>query len=176
MKLPLTANVSLVLSLGMLALGGVAGCGGSGRPALVPATGTVTLNGDPLEGAIIAFQPIAEGQTEFLRPSRATSDAQGKFTLGTYDPEDGIPVGRYKVAIQKRELMDEEIGDSSSEYADTIPMRYKWITPKTLADPATSGLEAEVTKSGLNPAVFALESSGPPEIEFTGPHSAGNDP
>ena len=43
------------------AAGFLVGCGESG-PKLVPVSGTVTLNGKPLEGAAVAFQPDASLQ------------------------------------------------------------------------------------------------------------------
>jgi len=141
----------------------LAGCG-DGRPALVRVTGTVQLDGKPLEGAIVSFQPVAQGRDAFQRPSSAVTDAEGKFSPGTYGPDDGLPPGKYRVTIQKRQPVGAASGTSESQASG--PVRYQWITPRRLADPDTSGLEAEVTSSGLEPSVFELESDGPPEVEF----------
>jgi hypothetical protein len=146
----------------MLAL--VSGCGGDGRPKLYQVEGAVTINGEPLEGAHVSFQPLPDGQIQ--RPSTAITDAQGKFVLGTYAEKDGAPKGKYKVAIQKREMMGDLPANYNFEEPEATPIRYQWITPREAADPETSGLEAEVTSSGLTPPVFEL--TGQPEIETVG--------
>lgn len=145
------------------------GCGGSDRPKLVKATGTVTLDGKPLEGALVGFQPMTDAKSKYHRPSSAVTDASGKFLLGTYDKDDGVPVGKYKVGVQKRELVGELPKDFNSENPDAYNLQYKWITPRSAADPASSGLEINVTSSGLSPAVIELKALPQPEIERTGP-------
>lgn len=144
----------------------LAGCGGDGRPDLIEATGTVKLNGEPLADAVILFKP--EEGNPIMRPSRAKTDAQGNFTVRTYGKDDGIPVGKYQVGIQKRQLVGELPPDYDPETPGATPLTYEWITPRELADPETSGLQAEVTKSGLEPDVFDLKRAGKPEIEKTG--------
>jgi hypothetical protein len=152
------------------------GCGGSGRPKLVSVTGTVTLDGKPLEGAIVAFLPDVDAKAKYKRPSSGITDASGKFTLGTYDKTDGAPVGKYKVGIQKREPTTKLPENFNSEVADQMNITYKWVTPREAADPQGSGLTAEVTSSGLKPDTFDLKASAQPEIERTGPQVRANDP
>lgn len=137
----------------------VTGCG-DGRPKLVRVTGTVMLDGKPLADAIVSFQPLAAEAGAFQRPSSAVTDSEGKYIPGTFGEKDGLPAGKYRVAIQKREPVD--AGGSQS----SATIKYQWITPRRLADPNTSGLEVEVSSSGLEPAVFDLESEGPPEVEI----------
>lgn len=161
------------LGLGVL-LFCLAGCGGDGRPELVEATGTVKLNGEPLADALISFQP--EEGNPIMRPSRAQTDAQGRFTLGTYGKGDGIPVGSYRVSIQKRQLVGKLPENYDPEAPENTPLTYEWITPRELADPASSGLTAAVTEAGLEPATFELERPGKPEIERTGLKPRGNEP
>ena len=60
---------------------------------------------------------------------------------------------------------------------DATTLRYKWTVPRAYADAGSSGLTAEVTSDGVEPAVFALESGGAaPEIEVTGPGRRANEP
>lgn len=72
----------------------VVGCGGNpaGDVALVAAGGTVTLNGQPLEGANISFVPekgpIANG----------VANKEGKFSLAT-GTSPGAPLGPCQVTI-----------------------------------------------------------------------------
>jgi hypothetical protein len=83
----------------ILGLCTLAGCGGSdttGRQPVYKVSGTVTLNGAPLDGAIIAFapqdgQPTAVGKT----------DAEGKYQLTSYDFGDGAAAGAFRVVINK---------------------------------------------------------------------------
>lgn len=149
-----------------------AGCG-DGRPTLVPASGSVTLNGEPLEGAQVGLQPI--GIEGYSRPSRATTDASGRFTVGTFDKGDGIPEGSYRVTVIKKELVSKLPEDFNSENpADAgIPIKYKWITPIVYSEPEESGLSVEVTSSGMVPETIALE--GEPEFEVMGARDA-NEP
>ncbi|OYW18093.1 MAG: hypothetical protein B7Z55_11285, partial [Planctomycetales bacterium 12-60-4] len=135
-----------------------------------------TLDGEPLEGAIIGFQPVADPNQKFQRPSTGITDASGKFVLGTYDKADGAPVGKFKVAIQKREVTSKLPADFNSEMAADTNITYKWITPKLMSDPESTPLTAEITRSGLEPSTFALEAVNPPEIEKTGPQVRLNGP
>lgn len=155
----------------------IAGCGGDGRPRLVKVTGKVTLDGQPLEGAIVAFQPITQDKAKYQRPSSGISESSGEFTIGTYGTDDGLPVGKFKVGVVKRELVGKLPDDFNSENAAAYNLKYKWTTPREYADPATSGLEVEVTSSGLKPETIDLKTNGkPPEIELTGPQKRANDP
>jgi hypothetical protein len=162
--------------LGLVMLLLLAGCG-DGRPSLVQVSGVVKVDGNPVEGAIVSFVPISEGKGGYKRPSDGVTDASGKFTIGTYDKTDGIPTGKYKVGIQKRELMGELPKNFDAEQPHKFNLKYKWATPRKYADPTKSGLEAEVTSSELKPGTFELSFGGEkPEIELTGPQRRANDP
>ena len=72
-------------------------CGGAGSVKLVPASGTVTLSGQPVAEGTIRFDPdVAKGNTA---PLPGIGDiVDGKYTLKT-GGKDGVPVGDYKVAV-----------------------------------------------------------------------------
>ena len=91
-----------------------------------------------------------------MRPSRAETDKHGNFRLGTYNKADGLPPGKYKIGIEKRQLVGELPPDYDPQAPNATRLTHQWITPKALANPETSGLEANVTQSGLEPAVFAV--------------------
>ncbi len=152
------------------------GCGGSGRPRLTKAAGTVHLDGKPLEGAQVALVMIAEAKSKYQRPSSAITDAQGRFTPQTYGKDDGLPVGKYKVGVQKRELIGQLPKDFDSENPGKYNLKYKWITPMSAAQPDSSGITVEVTSSGMKPDVIELKSADQPEIELTGPQKRANEP
>jgi hypothetical protein len=144
----------VLLLLAML----LAGCG-SGRPALVPVEGTVILDGEPVEGAIVAFQMI-DPPPDYRRPSSAITDAAGKFRVQTYQAGDGLPRGRYKVVIVKQEPLQPlgEDFDAETGTVDGRPIQYKEVIPARYGDPETTDLEAEVTPQGLDPSTFTLSS------------------
>ena len=152
----------------------LSGCG-DGRPKLVQASGQVLLNGQPLAGALVSFQPVEVNAEAFERPSWTTTDAQGRFTPMTYAAGDGIPVGKYKVAVQKREPVGELPADFNWETADDASVKFQWTTPRKYSSPDTSGLEVEVTGSGMQPDVLNLTADGPPEIEQSGPRGPVNE-
>ncbi len=88
--------VSLVLSV--LLVGGGCGDSKSEGPKLIPVTGTVRLDGKPLSGATLMFNPMAGtgGNGGF-----AVTDAEGKFSLTDYGSQPGCPVGDYGVTFTK---------------------------------------------------------------------------
>lgn len=82
----------------LLALAVVVGCSSETASPVktYPASGKVTLNGRPLEGATVNFIP-ADGKGS----SVGTTDKDGMYKLTTYRSDDGAPAGQYKVSIVK---------------------------------------------------------------------------
>lgn len=156
--------MSFVRSVAFLALGLVCftGCGNSyNRPKLVKVSGTITLDGQPLAEASVVLEPAVMGKDKgsYNRSSNAVTDAEGKFQMTTYGENDGLPVGKYKVAVVKQTRknppgMDPEMATPEQlakvVVKDIVPVKYNSMT--------TSGLEVEVTASGLQPATIALQS------------------
>lgn len=64
-----------------------------------PATGTVTVNGEKAEGAIVMLFPAGDPIDQRNSKPWAQVDADGTYRLGTYDAEDGVPVGDYEVTL-----------------------------------------------------------------------------
>lgn len=149
--------LALFLTSGLLS-----GCG-DGRPSLVPVSGKVTLNGAPIDGALIGFEP--DGIEGYSRPSISTTDSSGNFVVGTYDKADGMPAGKYKVTVFKKEVVGKlpENFNSEDTAANVQPVRYQWTVPRKYATSTDSGLTVEVTSAGMNPAEIAL--SGEAEVE-----------
>jgi hypothetical protein len=143
------------------------GCG-DGRPALVEAVGTVTVNGKPVEGATVVLQPIEVEAKDFARPAAGVTDANGEFHLGAYGDGEGVPAGKYAVGIEKRELVGELPANYNAEMPEATPLKYRMIVPKQYNDPAQSGLTVEATSSGLEPATFDLKGPAEPVVETVG--------
>jgi len=128
------------------------GCG-SGGPELVPLTGTVTLDGEPVEGASVTFMPQFTGQ-----PATGTTDVTGKFSLRTHPHGEGVMPGKHKVTVQKMEisgLLPDDQGLSGGIAPGGI--QETWHTPKRYASPETSDLVVEV-EPGMEPVEVKLKS------------------
>ena len=152
----------------------IGGCGGDGRPSLVKVEGKVTLNGEPLGGAKLGFIPVDQG--DYGRASRATSNADGTFVVGTYAKDDGMPRGKYTVVVEKTEYVDELPDGFNIEdpEANAVSVKMKRFLPEHYGNPSDSGLTVEVSSSGLSPETIALQSEGGPFVDSTGP--SANEP
>ena len=81
---------------GLLAvLAAAAGCG-PGRTPVYPAEGQRLVRDRPAANVFVLFTPAGGGGP--LRPS-ATTDAEGRFRLTTYEAYDGGPAGEYVVTL-----------------------------------------------------------------------------
>ncbi len=109
------------------------------RRKTVPVKGTLTLDGQPVEGATVAFVPAR--QTDLA--AAGTTDAQGRFTLTTLRAGDGAVPGRYKVLVVLKAT------DERGQVKSLLPEKYAY--------PQTSGLTAEVMQ-GANEFSFDLSS------------------
>jgi len=86
---------------GLLALTLVIGCGKSGNFATV--SGTVTYNGNPVEGAQVAFHSTVEVEGKKQSSYAAQTDSSGKYVIASVGKDPGIPPGLYKVTVTKWE-------------------------------------------------------------------------
>lgn len=132
------------LSLLAVALPLAAGCGPAG---VVPVSGRVTLNGQPLANVHVSFQPIAAG-TE-VNPgggSYAFTDADGRFTLRLVEGDaPGAVVGKHRVEITPRNVDDDR--DRRGKGAVTgVPAKYN----------RHSDLTFDVPRGGTDQANFTL--------------------
>jgi len=70
------------------------GCGQSG-PRLAPVEGTVTLNGKPVVGALVTFQPDGP----LASPSYGETDEDGHYFLKFSPQREGAMIGMHTVSI-----------------------------------------------------------------------------
>lgn len=144
-------------TLGLGVLLSMSGCGGSDLE-LIPVTGTVTYQGQPVAGATVVFQP------ESGPPSTATTDDEGRFEMNTRG-RPGVALGNAIVVITALEPMDIEVAEGSGDAdiaADDPAAAESAMTPEVMeamanrksripekyGHPRTSGLRVEITPDG----------------------------
>lgn len=123
-----------------------------GWPARVPASGLVMLDGQPVEGAHVAFATDHGGKAYV---ATAVTNALGQFHLQTFRPQDGAVPGMHRVQIEKT-TFSEPPADLPIE-ASFTPVETSHL-PKRYRSTKTSGLTAEVTEEGPNEFVFELST------------------
>lgn len=89
----------------LLAFAATAGCGGGPEKVIpekaVPVTGTITLDGKPLDNARVTFYPTAAAQGD---GSSGTTDSTGKYELQSVFGSEvvvGAAPGKYKVVVSR---------------------------------------------------------------------------
>lgn len=73
------------------------GCGGP-KPTLVPVTGKVTKDGQPVTAGTIYLHAASAGAYEKDSPS-SLLQVDGSFAIKTFPFGDGVPPGDYKVTL-----------------------------------------------------------------------------
>lgn len=87
-----------VLAAALLLAVAMCGCGYR-RPRLAQVEGIVTLDGESVGGADVLLVPIGPG-----RAASGVSNDSGRLRFSAYGSGDGIPAGRYKAVVSKRQL------------------------------------------------------------------------
>src|SRR5438552_2640503 len=82
------------------------GCGGSKPYNTASVSGRVTLDGQPLAGARLTFQPERGPNAGLLSGPEAhgETDADGNYSLKTVFDDRGATIGRNRVTISTRKL------------------------------------------------------------------------
>jgi len=112
----------------------VPGCGGQDRPKTVSVKGTVLYKGVALTDANVEFVP------ESGRPASGTTDANGEFTLTTFENNDGVIPGQHMITVQK--LQKNESTDPYAEQKSLIPTKYSQLRTTPLTQTVTDGENA----------------------------------
>jgi hypothetical protein len=117
----------------------LAGCGPDNVGRV---SGTVTLDGQPLEGAYVEFQPVAGNA-----PSGGITDALGQYTLRYTRDIEGAEIGEHKVRITTASGGDPDAEPPKPAVPEKVPPQYNKNTDLT----------AKV-ESGSNTLNFDLQS------------------
>jgi hypothetical protein len=144
----------LMVALSFLSLS-LSGCGQRGdAPELGHVTGTVTLDGKPVYGTAIVFNP------DNGRPARGRTDLDGKYELTYIRKTKGAKIGHNRVEIAPNEEDEEDAEEQANAGEDTSTPKRRRARDKVVI-PARyntkSELEADV-KPGENVFDFKLES------------------
>lgn len=113
-----------------------AGCGGApkGDAGLTPVTGTITLDGTPVEKGVVQFIS-KDGKTVFTGQIE-----RGSYALKANAISPGAKPGDYEVAVQAWE--QEPTMDAAGK-----PVEGKRAVPEKYFSPKSSGLTAKVESS-----------------------------
>jgi hypothetical protein len=146
----------------------VVGCPGGGTAIQTDyVEGVVTLDGEPVAGAIVTFQPKGPGGMS----ATGMTDEQGKYTLNPVgggqmaaEAGSGTLAGEYYVGVVKTEmevpLSEEEAEEQGVEYVPPTGMESTKVThivPERYNNPKESGIEKTVTE-GQNSIPIELTS------------------
>jgi len=133
------------------------GCGDQETgPQMIEATGVVTLDDVPVEGATVFFNPATSGSGgknggSGGKTAVGETDAEGRFSMqtniqgGEYGP--GVVAGNYQVTVEKLEGKARK--SMLTPPKDLLPRRYR--------DRQTSELTATVSPDQANEFSFALQ-------------------
>lgn len=127
------------------------------RPKPIPVHGLVRYNGKPLDGARVTFDNTAVGVSAY-----GVTDADGKFTLTTFEPGDGAVPGPQKIAVVKaQETGHAAVKDAPPVFRSGGAPHPRWLIPKRYSSVATSGLTAEVVEGSDKEIILDLQGSAP---------------
>ena len=149
----------MITRIGMLGIGLASvlhvGCGESG-PELVPASGSVTLDGKPLKNVIVTFFPQPTGPS-----SSGTVDVEGKFKLYGPGSKLGAIVGENKVTVVRNSGVGDDAPDAApSTGSSSDPAKGKDMqAPKVDASKNLPDVYGDSTSTPLSVVVPAGGSS-----------------
>lgn len=132
----------------------IVGCGSGSDLATVE--GTVTLDGKPVKGASVSFEPVGKSPSDNVGGgSYGVTDEQGHYKLKTVlDDSDGAAVGEHRVKISiataAKDDMDIPIPGAMS---DKLHPNYSTQSKLTFTVPPDGTEEADfaLTKNGALP-------------------------
>ena len=122
------------LLVGMLS--SLSGCG-NGMPQTVKVTGKVTFDGKAPPGpGIVYFLPMEAAAGLPLRPATGDFGADGFYRTTTFEKDDGVMPGKYKMYI---ECWEQEPNMEGKAVKSHVPKKYQ--------SAETAGFELDVTKA-----------------------------
>ncbi|HVJ69429.1 MAG TPA: carboxypeptidase-like regulatory domain-containing protein [Caulifigura sp.] len=117
-----------------------------GRPPVYPTSGSVVVDGRPMQGVTVMFQPVDEATG---KPGTAITDSNGNFSAQTFDPGDGLTEGTHRVALRKTVMLDKQ-GNEVLEIREPGDVKETHLIPKKYQEFKTSGIEVQIKPEGAN--------------------------
>ena len=128
-------------------------CGGppQGQVPVYRVRGRVLFKGKPVGNALVVFRPVGASNPKVGDTPQPTgrTDGDGRFELHTYLGNDGAPAGSYTVGISVAPAFNEARDVFKKALEKTRPKPERDLLGTRYADPAASGLKADV-KPGEN--------------------------
>jgi hypothetical protein len=145
------------------------GCG----PKLHPVSGTVTLDGSPVEGAAVTFISD-DGKKTFA----GQTDASGNFTIYSGE-KPGATAGTYKVLVTKAKKIEGDMTPGSADYMKQMASQAKDQIKKDTGGPFIPGsgktatapkgeLPPMYSAAGTTPFSATVPVSGPLTLDLKG--------
>ncbi|MCE9566952.1 MAG: hypothetical protein K8U57_33540 [Planctomycetes bacterium] len=134
----------LIVAATMIAVVGcLAGCGGG--PKIVPVSGVVLIDGQPLTKGSVQVMPAG------FRAASGTIGPDGRFTLTTNEDNDGCVTGTHPVRV----VGNENVG----------PSDIRWLAPKKYASPGESDVTVTIDGPTKDLKIELTWAGGKPFIE-----------
>jgi hypothetical protein len=116
----------------------ILGCGAQ-HPGIVPVSGTVSIDGQPLTVGQVKVSPQGK------RAAVGRIEADGRFRLSTFELHDGAPTGTHPATVAAVEQLTERSNrwHAPKKYANEIQSEL-WVT----IDGPTDDLRIELTWDG----------------------------
>jgi hypothetical protein len=152
----MVSRQALLLALAAMTLLG--GCAKdkwqSQRPKVVHAGGQVLYKGQPLEGAHVTFASSVANVSAFGR-----TDAEGRFRLTTFEPNDGAVPGPQRISVSKVKLINplDPALDRTTTTAKLPRTERRWLIPEHYGDVQTSTLTFDIPDAGKDDIVLELQ-------------------
>lgn len=132
-----------------------------GRGMMVPVSGVVSLNGQPIANVVVHFQPVSGAAADpmFSPSSHGITDGEGRYKLEWSDGSGAI-VGEHVVTLMYKDPNERWPDDFVDEKGNERPVEFK------LPFEARDGtLRFTVPQGGTGQADFAFESG--PDVELS---------
>jgi hypothetical protein len=122
-------------------------------PRIVPVSGKITLDGQPVKDAAVMFMLNPGG-----RIATGVTDAAGRYSLSTHPTGNGAFEGNHTVTVSLyRDESSPGTNTPEGAVSGSSLVKIVWIVPEKFSQPAASGLTATVSGS-QSTYDFALSS------------------
>ena len=108
-----------------------------------PVSGRVTLNGDPVAGATVSFEPMTDSGGGPSPPgSLGKTNEKGEFTLVGTNGQNGALVGKHRVRISLIAEQEGEERQRGKPVGEKLPRKFNTDSDMTFDVPAGGTTEA----------------------------------